>query len=125
MKIEKILQLEPSLTPFGIEGPNTMYTENRFDQDYLKQIETCVKWLKGKVVNRKINRITTSYGIKHIIERELNTYVCNGAFIAATIALDIPYERIPNSPNVFVAISVKELYKNDPQELNEAGIVKL
>ena len=93
----------PNLTPFGFEGPNTEHTDLDFDQDYLDQIQTCIDWLKSKKIGSKINRVSTSYGIKHIIERETNTYVANGCLIAAVIQLGIPYERIPDSPNIFVA----------------------
>jgi hypothetical protein len=112
--IQSILTKEPTLTPFGIEGPKTLHTDDKFENDYLRQIETCVDWLKEKIVDNKINRITNSYGIKHIIEREKHTYVSNGSFIAAIVYLGIPYERIIDSPNILVAISVDALYKNDP-----------
>jgi hypothetical protein len=108
--IKSILEKEPTLTPFGIDRKNT----EPFDKDYMKQVAICIKWLKEKKVDTKINRVTTSYGIKHIVERELHTYVSNGAFIAAVIHLGIPYERITDSPNILVTISGDELYKNDP-----------
>jgi len=107
--IKNILQAEPTLTAVDIEGPNTFHTDDKFDQDYLKQIETCIEWLKTKAVTSKMNRKTSSYGIKHILERALHTYVSNGCFIAAVISLGIPYEKIPDSPNIFVTISYKEL----------------
>jgi|GEM_PF-3339486 len=56
-----------------------------------------------------MNRKVTSYGIKHIIERETGTYVANGCLIAAVIHLGIPYIRIVYSPNIYVAIGMKEL----------------
>ena len=107
--IKNILQTEPTLTPFGIEGPNTFHTDTKFDQDYSNQIETCIEWLNTRTVSKKMNRNISSYGIKHIIEHKLDTYVSNGCFIAAVISLGIPYEKIPDSPNIFVAISYKEL----------------
>ncbi|MDR3596516.1 hypothetical protein [Clostridium sp.] len=114
INIDALLKIEPTLTPFGIEGPKTLHTDDKFEKDYLRQIETCIDWLKEKTVDSEINQISTSYGIKHIVERELHTYVSNGSFIAAVIYLDIPYERITDSPNILVAISGDELYKNDP-----------
>jgi len=106
--------IEPTLTPFGIEGPKTFHTDDKFELDYLRQIDTCIEWLKAKKIDRGINQLSTSYGIKHIIERELNTYVSNGCFIAAVLFLGIPYKRISGSPNILIAISGTELYKNDP-----------
>lgn len=110
MDLEKILQKEPTLTPNGIEKT---ITGDKFDAEHLRQIETCIEWLKTKKTQKNINRKAGSYGIKHIIERELKTYVCNGAFIAAVIYLGIPYENA-GTPNIHVAIGIKELYKNDP-----------
>jgi hypothetical protein len=105
---------QPNLTPFGFGETCVGQTVQEFDQDYKEQVAMCIEWLKTKVIDNKINRVSTSYGIKHIIERELKTYVANGCFIAAVIHLGIPYKRIPNSPNILVAISHKELYRNDP-----------
>lgn len=108
--LTKILKIEPTLTPNGIESS---ITGELFDEDYFHQIETCIGWLKTKKTQKTINSKTGSYGIKHIIERELKTYVCNGALIAAVIHLGIPY-KLANTPNIHVAIGIKELYKNDP-----------
>ena len=119
INIEKILKIEPTLTPFGIEEPGILQSNDiEFTADDMNQIQTCIDWLKDKTVDNKINRISTSYGIKHIIERELNTNIANGCLIAAVIQLDIPFEKIPNSPNIHVAISASELYKNDPNNVN-------
>ena len=108
--LQKILEVEPTLTPNGIESSSC---DEQFDADDIKQIETCIGWLKTKKTQKTINRKASSYGIKHIIERELNTYVCNGSFIAAVIHLGIPCE-LANTPNIHVAIGLRELYKNDP-----------
>ncbi len=117
INIQKILEKEPTLMPFGIEGPGTFRSDDKeFDDDYMQQIQTCMDWLKEREVAKDINYNSTSYGIKHIIEREVKTYVSNGCFIAAVIGLGIPYKTIPLSPNIYVQISKKELYKNDPNQ---------
>ena len=119
INIDKILKIESTLTPFGIEGSGTLQSNYKeFTSDDMNQIQTCIDWLQAKMISSQMNRISTSYGIKHIIERELNTYIANGCFIAAVIQLGIPYEKIPNSPNIHVAISASELYKNDPNNVN-------
>ena len=114
INLQEIFAKVPTLTPNGIESK---LTGDKFDDDYLEQINTCIEWLETKKTQKTLNRISSSYGIKHIIERELKTYVCNGAFIAAVIHLGIPYRRIKNSRNIFVAISCNELYKNDPNQV--------
>ncbi|MFH0734623.1 MAG: hypothetical protein V1773_06975 [bacterium] len=109
--LERILKAEPTLTPYGIE---LTQTNEKYDADYLQQIEICIDWLKDKPISQKFNYHSTSYGIKHKIERELDVYIANGCLIAAIIYLGIPYKRIPNSPNIYVAIEEKVLSKNDP-----------
>ena len=113
MKInfEKILQEQPNLTPFGIEGRKTIATPEMFDEDYRNQIETCIAWLSSRSTQKSINRNVSSYSIKHMIERETKTYVANGCLIAAVIQLGIPYRRIGKSPNICIAIGMKELYR--------------
>lgn len=123
VKIKKILEKEPALTPLGIEGQGTFHSDNpNFEADDIKQIETCINWLNAKAIDTSINEDVTSYSIKHIIERELNTYVANGCFIAAVIHLGIPYKKKTGSPNVCVAISLDELYKNDPNKFQKGYI---
>ena len=113
INIQKILQKEPTLTPFGIEGPGTFKSDNPlFQGDDFRQIQTCIDWLKNKTIKKTLNKNISSYGIKHILERELDTYVSNGCFIAAVIHLGIPYYRIPESPNIFIPIASREFYKN-------------
>jgi hypothetical protein len=113
ININDILKIEPTLTPNGIEDS---FTGVLFDDDYLRHVDICIDWLKTKKTQKSVNKISSSYGIKHEIEREFKTYVCNGAFIAAIIHLGIPYKR-GRTPNIFVAISGKELYKNDPRKV--------
>lgn len=124
INLNEVLKTEPSLTPFGIEDPNKFdIKDQKFDAEKIKQIETCVDWLKSKKLQKNFNKRTSSYGIKHIIEREQNTYIANGCFIAAVIKFGIPYKRKDNSPNIFVPISDNELYKNDPKELGKKKLV--
>ena len=118
--LEIILKAEPTLSPNGIE---LTPTNEKFDADYIQQIKTCIDWLKDKPISRKFNYRSTSYGIKHKIERELDVYIANGCLIAAIIHLDIPYKRIPNSPNIYVAIEEKVLSKNDPNRAR-VGLVR-
>ncbi|HUX60568.1 MAG TPA: hypothetical protein VMV32_04600, partial [Ignavibacteriaceae bacterium] len=98
-----------TLSSSGIEDGGTY----NFTADELVQIQLCIDWLKTKKIQKTINRRASSYGIKHIIERELGTYIASGCFIAAVIHLGIPYKRMGDSFHISVAISSKELHKND------------
>ena len=106
--LNEILKKEPTLTPFGIEGPGTFKSNNpEFEPDDISQIEDCITWLKDKPRTKRINNDISSYGLKHQVESDMGCYVSNGAFIAAVIHLQIPYKRIPQSPNILIAIKRK------------------
>ena len=106
--LNEILKREPTLTPFGIEGPGTFKSNNPgFGPDDISQIEDCITWLKYKPHTKRINNDISSYGLKHQVESDMGCYVSNGAFIAAVIHLQIPYKRIPQSPNILIAIKRK------------------
>lgn len=113
--IKSILKIEPTLSPAGIEPDKT---NEQFDEININEIKSCIKWLRTKFIGKTMNRNISSYGIKHIIEREYDMYVSNGCFIAAVISLGIPYKKIKQSINIFVPISNKELYKSDPKYLS-------
>lgn len=103
--LDLIIKKEPTLTAFGIEG--TLRRAHSTDLPEIKEIETCINWLNTIKKTKGINRKSTSYGYKHEAERAYGTYVTNGSFIAAVIHLGIKYEKIPGSPNIFVALSRK------------------
>ncbi len=94
--LEIILKAEPTLSPNGIE---LTPTNEKFDADYIQQIKTCIDWLKDKPISRKFNYRSTSYGIKHKIERELDVYIANGCLIAAIIHNDRFRNNIKSGTN--------------------------
>lgn len=114
INLDEILAIKPTLTPFGVENPKTYDPNNKFKKEHMEQIETCIKWLETKTLLKSINSIANSYSIKHVIERENNTYIANGCFIAAVIHLGIPYSKKHRQPNIAIPMSINEIYKNDP-----------
>jgi hypothetical protein len=96
--LEAIMEAEPVLNTIGFGLGNCTTYKNLEERraaladhrDALrKQIDTCAKvaaWLEENARPRKtINRNDSSYGWKHIVEKEIGKYVSNGAFIAAAI----------------------------------------
>jgi|GEM_PF-1029218 len=68
-----------------------------------------VEWLKEHVAPIKtLNPRRSSYGIKHVVEKELG-YITNGVFIAAGIIAGYPHEIRSDSPNVRFGMSEKSL----------------
>lgn len=50
------------------------------------EIELCREWLRRKTIPTKTeNRNMGSYGWKHVVEKDMNHYVSNGAFIQAAL----------------------------------------
>lgn len=65
-------------------------------------------WLADKARRKTINPRYTSYGLKHLAEKEVG-YITNGAFIAAAIHCGFAYRIHPDSPNPSFGISEKSL----------------
>lgn len=83
-------------------------TELRAATDIVEQVSA---WLLANIEPiRTINRRTTSYGIKHTVERATGRYVTNGQLIAAAIITGYPYAREErDSPNVCFGMSTRSL----------------
>jgi hypothetical protein len=129
-EMRSVLKVEPDLTPNGMKSDRRTLgydydglPEELLEEDVLKQFETCKRWLSEVLRIKTFNQKHTSYGYKHMVERWANRYVCNGAFIAAAIALKIPIQRShPRSPNVLLPISekwVKQMQKLERQNAND------
>jgi hypothetical protein len=80
--------------------------EPRSSEDAIEMFRRCCDYLKLCFKTEKINRrVGSSCGLKHCVEHWSGWYVTNGSFIAALIHMGIPYKRIPDSPNVWMALS--------------------
>lgn len=72
-------------------------------------VEATATWLLENVKpTRTINHRHTSYGLKHIAEKDLG-YITNGVFIAAAIIADYPCKFLPGSANVQFGMSERSL----------------
>lgn len=119
--IEAVIAKVPQLNDFGIglfgggKGKTAEQREVEFKQnqeDLLNNVEVferVCEWLARKEKIKSKNPHHTSYGLKHIAEQQIGTYVTNGVFIAAAIHCGFPYYLIPDSPNVQFGISEKSL----------------
>lgn len=116
-EMRKVLSIEPDLTPNGMKSDRRTLgydydgkPEEMLEDDALDQFETCKRWLENVTKIKSFNTNHTSYGYKHMVERWAKRYVCNGSFIAAAIALNIPIRRSHRlSPNVLLPISEKSI----------------
>jgi hypothetical protein len=57
-------------------------------------------WLKSHCTSEGPREYGDSYGLKHVMERDAEVYVINGAFIAAGFALGLKHRKHePGNPN--------------------------
>jgi hypothetical protein len=94
------------------------------------RVAATVEWLQKHIRPiRTINLNHTSYGLKHIAEREIG-YIPNGVFVAAAIVAGYRYRRI-DEPNVAFGMSehsIKESakrvgYASEPNRTHKQGSV--
>jgi hypothetical protein len=114
LALERIMAEHPYLTAFGIgsfrERRETQAEyDARFKRDrtelrnYVQAFRVVSEWLKRLPSIKTINRSATSYGLKHIVEREVG-YITNGLFIAAAIHAGFKVAIRHDSPNVCLNI---------------------
>ena len=117
-EIQRIVAQHPELTDFGFGvfderrlSPAEREAQFRRDRlsmfkqssilDFLKARD----WLQSQGKRQTINRIGTSYGLKHIAAHDIG-YVTNGMFIAAAISAECQIERAgPGSPIAFFNVA--------------------
>jgi hypothetical protein len=87
-------------------------------------VANVVTWLRENVEpTRTVNKRRTSYGIKHVAEKDIG-YITNGVFIAAGIIAGYPYEIVPGSPNVPFGMSEKSLKEISARRTSPERILK-
>jgi len=122
--IRAVMVSHPNLTHFGIgifHSPRQSVEERRvvFERERdslagaLDECNRAVRFLMHAVKRKTINARYSSYGLKHMAEKYMeslpevsNSYVANGAFICAAIHLGFDVAPAgPGSPNVCFNIS--------------------
>lgn len=57
----------------------------------LGEVQAAAEWISRQERQSRLSkRSSSSYGLKHVMERETGTYVTNGAFIAAALIIGVP-----------------------------------
>ena len=101
IEINNILSAYPNLTSEGFEHNNTL----KGRPINVKEVDKAIRWLKYNKTRESFNRRWTTYGLKHIAEKDQDTYIPNGAFICGAIGLGYKVKPIHNSPNAYINIS--------------------
>jgi hypothetical protein len=111
--LRAILKQKPDLMLEGFKTPRNAYLYPSSRRDMLSNDEwvitfiACRAWLEQREKQITFNQSGTSYGWKHIAERDTGTYIPNGVFIAAAIAEEFRFQRVYNTPNVLLNIARK------------------
>jgi len=94
--------------PFSVNDYEFLLERKQEDYDKIED------WFKAQFVpyltRKSFNEYITSYGIKHIAERELGFYVCNADIKLLTLENGVEYKKYPHSPNITYKLS-KDFYK--------------
>jgi hypothetical protein len=103
------------ITEIGLVSEAYRRKNAKGDQSYLdrepveSEVMCCIDWIDQYTTPRKTaNTRTSSYGLKHVVEKWAGTYISNGAFILAAKRKGVkivPFD--PSSPNVWFCLSYK------------------
>ena len=81
---------------------------NNRDVDDYQQIKSWVDTeLMPYMTLKSINERHSSYGLKHVAERDVGFYVSNGDIKLALLENGVPFKAYPGSPNISYPISQK------------------
>ena len=105
--IDAVLKAHPklSLDAHGLARSDYSDADNVKRPIQPQEFSAAVEWLLGHDAfdrRKSVNTSTSSYGWKHIAERDLDTYISNGAFICAALYLKYKMQRQgKTSPNAY------------------------
>jgi len=109
-----VLRTQPELMLEGFKTPLNahLWPSSRSamlrDDVHINAFVDARMWLRDRQKQKTFNRTGTSYGWKHVAEREMETYIPNGLFIAAAIEEGFCIQRERGTPNVFLNIARKK-----------------
>ena len=75
-----------------------------------EQVKNAKLWIASHAHIRKtLNRRITSYGLKHLAERQAGAYISNEALIQAMIESGFRAVQIRNTPNYYFNVKLTEV----------------
>ena len=94
------------------DSPESWIDPTSTEWNYVEQVRHCRKWLAGQErCGRIINDRQSSYGLKHRVERDVGSYVCNGAFLIACLMEGVLLKRSgPDSFSAYTNLSSKAMH---------------
>ena len=133
--IRKSISKLPNLTDFGVglyengKGLSKSEYKKQFKKeqerllDSVESFDKTCTWLSQINKIKSINTKNTSYGLKHIAEKDIG-YITNGGFIAAAIHCGFDFKVYDNFPNVEFNMSAKSInrLRFKLQRISEPGL---
>lgn len=109
-----VLKNNPRLHYLGVEVYGDSNDEERMSPFLSKEDDfmRTYKWIMTKFLYKVQNinpQSSSSYGLKHLMERDIGLYVTNGMFICAMIAAEFKMKIVDGNPNVRFNISMKNV----------------
>ena len=108
--VDRVLADNPLITAEGFEhGWKKTRPEYVPASVNIREMQGAVDWLEKADRRVSVNTTCSSYGLKHIAEKTVDSipYISNGAFIAAAYFLGFTVKRINDGPNAYINISSK------------------
>lgn len=112
--VDRVLADNPLITAEGFEhGWKKTRPEYVPASVNIREMQGAVDWLEKADRRVSVNTTCSSYGLKHIAEKTVDSipYISNGAFIAAAYYLGFDVRRINGGPNAHINISNKSVRK--------------
>ena len=110
--VQQAVDAFPLLTILGAAIPKTREEEEQLRQQLLNKvdrIQATVDWLQRIEATKHVNyRAGTSYGLKHIAERDIG-YIQNGIFICAAYLAGFKTRTWLTEPNTEFNMTVKSI----------------
>lgn len=91
--VDTAIQRIPNLTPRGV-GMSDTKRADMYKDSFLQMVSICAEWVKECKVRKTFNKNHSSYGYKHIVEELRESYISNGAFIAAAVGLGLDFRIV-------------------------------
>jgi len=111
--LDKVLSSYPNLTGNGFDQPNDkdFSSSRQYLQNGLEEFQRSCVYLSRRRKEKTFNMGFSSYGLKHMVERQFGAYISNGVLIAA--GLHLGFEHTVFGPNAFFKMSQQEFISNE------------
>jgi hypothetical protein len=109
--VQQAIDAFPQLTYAGTAISKTQEEDERLRKELLGavgRIQATVDWLQRIKPTKNVNDTGTSYGYKHIAERDIG-YITNGVFICAAYLAGFKVQTYHDAPNTTFNMSKKSI----------------